>query len=281
MNVAKKREEKEIVELYYDFQKAYDNVNHSFLEKLLNVYGFPPGVRMLIIEMMARWKIGLSYGAKKGVGEVRLANGIIPGDVLSPPLFVLMIDPLINMMKSRLSDRVKVLYYMDDLKASVSSVKIVHNVRVIVKRYANAVGMVINEYKSSIQLSFETPLPESLKDNTRLDETTYKYLGFEMKKGEVARNGMMMRLEEMLREKLEEPRTRVEAFKAKNLIRYVNKNITSVVRFYSGPVKFTIGWLDRVDMMIRQHLSQQGLQMNRGMATSHLFGKSRRHGLGA
>ena len=56
----KKKDKKEIIELYFDFQKAYDNVNHDFLERLLNVYGFPPGVQMLIIEMMNRWKIRLS-----------------------------------------------------------------------------------------------------------------------------------------------------------------------------------------------------------------------------
>ena len=42
----------------------------------------------------------------------------------------------------------------------------------------------------------------------------------------------------------------------------------SVIRFYSGPVKFTLGWLDRIDKLIRQHLTQQGLLMKRGMATS-------------
>ena len=45
----------------------------------------------------------------------------------------------------------------------------------------------------------------------------------------------------------------------------------SVVRFYSGPVKFTLGLLDKVDMMICQHLTQQGLLMKRGMATSRLY----------
>ena len=55
----------EVVDLYYDFQKAYDNVNHAFLEKLLDVYGFPIGVQMLVIEMMARWRSRLSYGAKR------------------------------------------------------------------------------------------------------------------------------------------------------------------------------------------------------------------------
>ena len=92
-NLMKKKEKKEIVELYYDFQKAYDNVNHAFLERLLEVYGFPPGVQIIIIEMMSRWKIRLSCGAKKDVGDVRLENGIIRGDAFSPLLFVLMIDP--------------------------------------------------------------------------------------------------------------------------------------------------------------------------------------------
>ena len=55
------------MEFNYDFQKAYDNVNHAYLEKLLEVYGFPPGIQMLIIEMMARWKIRLSYGARNDV----------------------------------------------------------------------------------------------------------------------------------------------------------------------------------------------------------------------
>ena len=100
----KKKENKDTVELYYDFQKAYDNVNQTFLEELLDVYGFPPGIQMLIIEMMARWKIRLSYGAKKEVGEVRLENGIIQGDAFSPLLFVLMIDPIIKIMKRRLGD---------------------------------------------------------------------------------------------------------------------------------------------------------------------------------
>ena len=114
-NMIKKKHMNEIIELYYDFQKAYDNVNHGFLERLLKVYGFPPGIQMLIIEMMNRWKIRLSYGAKKEVGEARLENGIIQGDAFSPLLFVLMIDPLIKIMKKKVGDRVEVLYYMDDL----------------------------------------------------------------------------------------------------------------------------------------------------------------------
>ena len=67
-NIMKKKDQREIVELCYDFEKANDNVNHTFLERLLGVYGFPHGIRILIIEMMSRWRIRLSYGRGKRLG---------------------------------------------------------------------------------------------------------------------------------------------------------------------------------------------------------------------
>ena len=74
--------------------------------------------------------------------------------------------------------------------------------------------------------------------------------------------------EERIKEKLEEPGKMVEVFETRNWIQHINRNIMSVVRFFSGPVKFTLGWLDRIDMMIRQHLTEQGMLMKRAMVTS-------------
>ena len=135
--------------------------------------------------MMTRWKIRLAYGAKKEVGEVRLTNGIIQGDAFSPLLFDLTIDPLIKILKKKVGDEAQILYYMDDLKVSATSTKTAEIVHETVKNYALAVGMVINSKKSAIQLTYETALPESLQEIPRLDETTYKYLGFEMKRAKL------------------------------------------------------------------------------------------------
>ena len=140
--------------------------------------------------------------------------------------------------------------------------------------------MVINNKKSAIQLNNETPLPESLQEILRIDEVTYKYLGFEMKKGEVDRKATMDKLEERIQCKLDEPVKRVEVFEARNWIHFINQNVMSVIRFYSGPVKFTLGWLDRVDRMIRQHMTNKGMLMKRGMATSRLYMKPDDMGLG-
>ena len=164
-NLMKMGGNKEVIELYYDFQKAYDNVNQAFLARLIEAYGFPAGVQMLITEMMNRWRIRLSYGAKKEVGAVGLENGIIRGDAFSPLLFVLMIDPLIKIMKARLGGNdTEVLYFMDDLKVSMNSISRAQRVYGTVKEYAQSVGMVINNKKSAIQLNIQTRLPEPLQE---------------------------------------------------------------------------------------------------------------------
>ena len=58
-----------------------------------------------------------------------------------------------------------------------------------------------------------------------------------------------------------------EVFEERNRIQFINQNVMSVVQFYSGPVKFTLEWLDSMDKMVRQHVTKQGMPMKRGMAT--------------
>ena len=96
--------------------------------------------------------------------------------------------------------------------------------------------MAINNKKSTIRLKVEKQLPQSLQEIPRMDETTYKYLGFETKRGEMDRNEMMAKLEQRIIGKLQEPSQRVEVFEASNRIHFINKDVMSVVRFYSGPV---------------------------------------------
>ena len=98
-----------------------------------------------------------------------------------------------------------------------------------------------------------------------MDELTYKCLGFEMKNGENERKEMMLKLEKRIKYKLQEPAKRVEVFEARNGVKYVNRNVMSVILFYSGTIIFTLGWLDRIDGMIHQHLTKQGMRMKRGV----------------
>ena len=91
---------------------------------------------------------------------------------------------------------------------------------------------------------------------------------------------MMDKLEERIKDKLDEPTKRVGSFEARNWIHFIDQNVTSLVLFYSGPVKFTLGLFDRIDKMFRQHLTSQGMLMKRGMATSRLYMSPDDMGLG-
>ena len=51
----------------------------------------------------------------------------------------------------------------------------------------------------------------------------YKYLGFEMKRGEVDRKELMNVLEGRIKEKLEEPTRRVDVFETKNWIHFMTR----------------------------------------------------------
>ena len=69
----------------------------------------------------------MNYGNEE-VCEIKLINGIIQGDSLSPFLFVLTLDPLIKILKEQNigieitpERKIDILYYMDDLKIITNS----------------------------------------------------------------------------------------------------------------------------------------------------------------
>ena len=64
----------------------------------------------------------------------RLTNGIIQGDAFSPLLFVLMIDPLIKVLKKGVGDGAEILNDMDDLKATMTSIRTAEKVHAMAKR---------------------------------------------------------------------------------------------------------------------------------------------------
>ena len=71
---------------------------------------------------------------------------------------------------------------------------------------------------------------------------TYKYLWFKMKRARLTER-KRRKAGDRIKEKLEEPTGRVDVFETKNWIHCINQNIMSIVMFYSGPVKFTLGGL--------------------------------------
>ena len=77
-------------------------------------------------------------------------------------------------MKNRVEGGAEVLNYMEDMKASMTSLETAETLHEIVKNYALLVGMVINAKKSAIQLNIETPLKSPFR---RSQEWTRRHTG--------------------------------------------------------------------------------------------------------
>ena len=96
-------------------------------------------------------------------------------------------------------------------------------VRDSVKTHCESVGIVIKMRRVPSISTSRPCFPQSLRDIPVMDETTYKYLGFEMKNGEVTRTEMVRKHEERTTEKLEEPTPRVDVFDARNRVHFINQ----------------------------------------------------------
>ena len=84
--------------------------------------------------MVGKWNIDISY-TKKKIGNIKLNNGILQGDTMSPLLFIMCIDPIMNKLdeiikgveiRKELEEGVKFirinkLVYMDDLKVFINN----------------------------------------------------------------------------------------------------------------------------------------------------------------
>ena len=49
--------EQKTLEAFYDFEKAYDNVSHEYLKKLMEIYKFPKQSTVIIGRILKKAKI--------------------------------------------------------------------------------------------------------------------------------------------------------------------------------------------------------------------------------
>ena len=94
------------------------------------------------------------------IGKIKINNGILQGDTMSPLLFILSIDPILNeidniikgieIKKDNKNIKINKLVYMDDLKIFINENENAAEIdNKIINLYKN-IGMKINESKSGI-----------------------------------------------------------------------------------------------------------------------------------
>ena len=153
--------------LSIDYRKAFDTVSHSAMWEILKKFGYGD----YIIKMVKT----LYFGANSSVinngyttPRFRIGRSCRQGDCVSPYLFLLVIEPLLQEIRRVSFDiitskgRVKPLYaFADDCNCFFSSERILERIITILDTYAKFSGLTINKEKSEIM-----PLSQWLSEET-------------------------------------------------------------------------------------------------------------------
>ena len=144
---------------WIDYQKAYDSVPHTWIEKVLHLYKFDPVTRHFILHTMKSWRTKITLRHSSGsihTDTIPIRNGIFQGDSLSPLLFCICLFPLTNML-NRTNIGVKIstkgdkkinhLLYMDDIKLFANGKKNMTRLLNLLRTFSSDIKMKLNVNK--------------------------------------------------------------------------------------------------------------------------------------
>ena len=255
-------------ELYYDIKKAYDTVNHMWLEKTLLYYNIPERIVDTIKYFIKNTTLKMQYNKDRKIKPIQIKRGIVQGDSLSPMLFVLYINILSLKLNELLETRtirnesgreIKInhIMYMDDLKIITFSQEKAIEANNIVMEITSAIGLQINKSKSGIIAHNGCQIPQQLDDIPVVDEEhPYKYLGTE-----VADKVLEQATRAEIKIKIIRIMDQINANQTSsyNYIKRIQSMVMGLLRYHIGTVTWPITELDKIDQIIRNKMKEGGM----------------------
>ena len=138
--------------VFLDQEKAYDRVRRVWLEKVLARIGVPGGLGRAIIRMLEGSKAAIMVNGHQGV-PFSLGRGVPQGDPLSPILYALSLEPLLDRIRRRIEGLSvlgvtwKVGAFADDMVVGLGSVQDVGELKEMVGWYERCSGQKLNWHK--------------------------------------------------------------------------------------------------------------------------------------
>ena len=141
--------------LFLEASKAFDKVNHTKLFNILMEKGICPIMLRLIINMYKNNNAKVRWNYEHSPTFL-MTNGVKQGGVLSPYLFSLYLDPLINKIKNSGfgchvgKTATNVLLYADDVVLLVPTITSLKRMVDISEEYGKSHKLQFNSIKSEI-----------------------------------------------------------------------------------------------------------------------------------
>lgn len=185
---------------WIDFAKAFDSVPHPYIRWVLETIGVSESIRNLLVGLMSLWELtftGFVRGKMKVSTPLKVQNGVLQGDTLSPLLFCLSVAPVSHYLNTNLqkyttstgrngrtSLSINHIYYVDDLVIYTPHSVDLDRAVADIEFYAKDFGLLLNATKSAKYHigPQERGGTQRVKLNslpTIRGNETYRYLGIE------------------------------------------------------------------------------------------------------
>ncbi len=183
---------KELHTLFIDITKAYDSVEHWGLLQICERYGMNKEFTKVIASLIedTHTRVITQYGLTK---RIQIGKGVRQGDVISPTLFILWLNPLLDILEKKNtgykcrggSIRIPILAFADDLAICAKSRKQLLKIYNKLTEYCTYYHMDVSPSKSGyMHLNTDEPWEAPMYKNKPIkiisDKSTYKYLGCEI-----------------------------------------------------------------------------------------------------
>lgn len=232
---------------FLDCSKAFDYVNHNYLIEILK----RRDVGENFLNFISCFLKGTSKIIFNGClsEELKIDRGVPQGETLSPFLFILAIDPLLNTIQNDESikgvktgnKRVKVMAYADDLVLISKTREDLEKMLKHVRTYENASNAKLNEKKSQL-LSFGKKLIEKIGDiEQSKPEDRVRHLGFFFNN-----KGLINNIDEILEKIL----------KKLKIMRNLYPNFTTRVNIWKGYAISSLLYQSEIITISKQQISK-------------------------
>ena len=173
--------------LFVDLSKAFDNIDNFRLGKLLLKRNIPPDIVLFIMFYLRNQTARIVWNGAKGSYR-RIERGVRQGDMLSPFLFKLYIDDVLEEISRKGVGcklgilRINILAYADDLVLIADNQKNLDDLYRVLDEKMQQLRLCINKAKSKAMIFTHSKRPGRpneivMGSDTFEVVTQYKYLG--------------------------------------------------------------------------------------------------------
>lgn len=169
---------------FVDFQKAFDSVCHRYIAQLLDCVGMGPRFKNFLIAVTTGQTCQLYINYSIGI-PFALQSGVRQGNPISPTLFVLALEPLLNELRKKVSGisftktidfNIKMSVYADDVTLCLRD----RSDHLITDRalthFAKLSGLQVNRKKTQVLYTVPDKYSDTIGKAYPLSENV-KYLG--------------------------------------------------------------------------------------------------------